>query len=259
MIILRLSGVLLAVAAAGLFAAAARGQAENPPGEPPPPAEQAAAAVPPPLAAPSAQQFSERRRRYAAIKEMGAEELDAALAKTVVLDAERGLPLLREQALCRVAIQRTQWDIDDYASIPEVRRAAETFRRPEIRQKLLALAKLPPADMLNAFLALLDQQRIRLDDLALLGRLIDSQQKLAEYRQWAAEIEQRLNDEVERAKKERSADFTASGPTAAIHDQVDDRRKMLQEQHGPAPPAPPGVPGPEEASRLREIIERLAR
>ena len=211
----------------------------------------AAAATP---AVPSKEQYGERLRRLAEIRKMSQPQLERKLAATVILDADNGLPLLREQALCRVAIERVQRDLDDLSSIPEVRRAVELLRSPALQTRLVALLKLSPNEMLKGLLKLLDESQLTFEDLVLLSRMKTGQAKLAEYQAWQKEIDAKVVQLIETAASRRTRLVFGSG--LAQYERVEKRKKRLQEAATRSPEPAPG-PEPIDVEGLEKVIRSL--
>lgn len=215
----------------------------------------AADAVPENSAADAARE--QRRTRSLAIRATtDPRELENALTDACALDAEVGIPLLRESGWCRVAVERIQAQIDDLSSIPEVRRVDETLRRADVRKSLLALCGKTPTEMAPAFIQLLQDNKLALDDVLLLCDLRMAQTRLATYRKWKDDIEARVKEHMESVRAQTSLPRTT--PSAQALAKMDEQCKLIegrarpQTEHG-------ATVSPEQAGRLVEVLRELTK
>ncbi len=207
-----------------------------------------------PAAAPSQKQYAQRRRRLAEIRRMSRAELERKLAETAVLDAYRGLPLLRERAFWRVAIDRVERDVDDLRSIPEVRRADELLRSPSMQARLSALLERPPQEMLEGLLAVLGEAGLTLDDFVLLSRVKAGEAKLAEYRARQSQVEAEMHELVQRAAGPGALVGMPSG--RGLYHRIEEQKKLLRPPPPPAPKSPTGI-GAAELKAVEDAVRSL--
>jgi hypothetical protein len=195
----------------------------------------------------------ERRKRVQRIGAISdSEELESELAEASSLDAEIGIPLLRMDALCRVALERLKLQIDDLTSLPAVRRAEEVVSRPEFKARLVALRSKTPAEMVPGFLLVLRESNLDFGDVVLLGNLRQAQKRLREWKKWEDDLHSKAKEHLDAVKTERNP---APGTSHAF-EKAEEQRDLLRRQFRAEPvESPPSVLG--DSGKILEVIETL--
>ena len=168
----------------------------------------------------------ERQRRIEAVKNMTSRQLEDALVDACTLDAEVGIPLRRQQGLCRVTLERLQLEIDDLAAIPEVRKAEEMLGRTDVLAKLLALRSKTPADKAAGLQQVLRDCDLARDDVELLGRLWAARARYAKCKQKEDAIRSSIRAHHDDIQSAGSGNFALPGVN--IDDQIEEQFRLLR-------------------------------
>ena len=113
----------------------------------------------------------ERRMRAQRVSAISGAELERELAEAGSLDADVGIPLLRLQAQCRVALEHLKLQIDYLSSLPEVRHADDVLSRPEFKARLAALRSKTPTEMEIGYRQFYEKSNLKNEEVELLCSL----------------------------------------------------------------------------------------
>jgi hypothetical protein len=193
----------------------------------------------------------ERQKRVRRIGSISDAQLENELAGASSLDADVGIPLLRLQSQCRVALERLKLQIGDLASLPEVRRADATVTRPEFKARLVALRSKAPAEMVSGFLTVLRDSNLTIEDVALLADLRKAQQRLREWKKWDGDLLVKAKEHAEAVKAQQPY---LHGNLGAF-EKVEEQRDLLKKQLRTEPVEPPGTPA--DSRKILEVIKAM--
>lgn len=95
-------------------------------------------------------------KRVENVRRMVPAELQQELLRTRRID-RTGQTLLKRRAACTAWLNQAELDVAALAGKPDVKRCDEVFARPDVRQKLAQIQRLPAAQMQAQFLELMKQ------------------------------------------------------------------------------------------------------